>query len=302
MPNRKFLPLMVTVLATMVVGCDGDDKKDQFLEPEQKVTRLVAFPQAFVLKKGQVQSVNISNSVLAENVPNWKLTSLDDKSELGEVLSQDERSFDYSVENAGVGHLNYTVSDGNLTSSSQVVLAVNDGSTVGNNPPVAQNITLETNDGSNVSVDLRNFISDEDGDALQITSLISGTGRFVLAEDGYQVTFTPDDYVGIDQAVYSVDDGKGGYALAYIIVNAGDSTSANTPPEAEDQAVTMDVADQANINIDLSDLVSDADGDTLVVDNLYSTNNRAILSSNNNVVYTPGDFRGVDQFTYKVTD
>ncbi|EOD9420193.1 Ig-like domain-containing protein [Vibrio campbellii] len=302
MPNRKFLPLMVTVLATMVVGCDGDDKKDQFLEPEQKVTRLVAFPQAFVLKKGQVQSVNISNSVLAENVPNWKLTSLDDKSELGEVLSQDERSFDYSVENAGVGHLNYTVSDGNLTSSSQVVLAVNDGSTVGNNPPVAQNITLETNDGSNVSVDLRNFISDEDGDALQITSLISGTGRFVLAEDGYQVTFTPGDYVGIDQAVYSVDDGKGGYALAYIIVNAGDSTSANTPPEAEDQTVTMDVADKANINIDLSDLVSDADGDTLVVDNLYSTNNRAILSSNNNVVYTPGDFRGVDQFTYKVTD
>ncbi|WP_104034969.1 Ig-like domain-containing protein [Vibrio jasicida] len=302
MPNRKFLPLMVTVLATMVVGCDGDDKKDQFLEPEQKVTRLVAFPQAFVLKKGQVQSVNISNSVLAENVPNWKLTSLDDKSELGEVLSQDERSFDYSVENAGVGHLNYTVSDRNLTSSSQVVLAVNDGSTVGNNPPVAQNITLETNDGSNVSVDLRNFISDEDGDTLQITSLISGTGRFVLAEDGYQVTFTPGDYVGIDQAVYSVDDGKGGYALAYIIVNAGDSTSANTPPEAEDQAVTMDVADQANINIDLSDLVSDADGDTLAVDNLYSTNNRAILSSNNNVVYTPGDFRGVDQFTYKVTD
>ncbi|AYO13849.1 tandem-95 repeat protein [Vibrio owensii] len=300
--SNKIAPLTAAILATLVVGCDGDSKDSQFLEPDQQVNRLTAYPQAFVLKTGDVQNVDLTSSVIAENIASWKLSALDDKSGLGQITAQAEQTFEYSTDTGGVGHINYTVSGGGLTSSSQVILAVNDGGTLGNKTPEAQNVTLSTTNTSDVSVDLRDYISDEDGDELQITSLISASNRFVIADDGYQVVFTPDGYVGIDQAVYSVDDGKGGYALAYILATAADPTAPNTPPVAKDDSLTMDVASQSVLNIDLNALISDVDGDTLMVEQLYSANNRAELTSSNNVRYIPNDFRGVDQITYRVTD
>ncbi|MCI9700499.1 tandem-95 repeat protein [Vibrio parahaemolyticus] len=300
--SNKIAPLTAAILATLVVGCDGDSKDSQFLEPDQQVNRLTAYPQAFVLKTGDVQNVDLTSSVIAENIASWKLSALDDKSGLGQITAQAEQAFEYSTDTGGVGHINYTVSGDGLTSSSQVILAVNDGGTLGNKTPEAQNVTLNTTNMSDVSVDLRDYISDEDGDELQITSLISASNRFAIADDGYQVVFTPDGYVGIDQAVYSVDDGKGGYALAYILATAADPTAPNTPPVAKDDSLTMDVASQSVLNIDLNALISDIDGDTLMVEQLYSANNRAELTSSNNVRYIPNDFRGVDQITYRVTD
>ncbi|MEF1260705.1 tandem-95 repeat protein [Vibrio harveyi] len=300
--SNKIAPLTTAILATLVVGCNGDNKDSQFLEPDQQVNRLTAYPQAFVLKTGDVQNVDLTSSVIAENIASWKLSALDDKSGLGQITAQADQTFEYSTDTGGVGHLNYTVSGDGLTSSSQVILAVNDGGTLGNKTPEAQNVTLNTTNTSDVSVDLRDYISDEDGDELQITSLISASNRFVIADDGYQVVFTPDGYVGIDQAVYSVDDGKGGYALAYILATATDPTAPNTPPVAKDDSLTMDVASQSVLNIDLNALISDVDGDTLMVEQLYSANNRAELTSSNNVRYIPNDFRGVDQITYRVTD
>ncbi|MCR9939794.1 Ig-like domain-containing protein [Vibrio owensii] len=300
--SNKIAPLTTAILVTLVVGCNGDSKDSQFLEPDQQVNRLTAYPQAFVLKTGDVQNVDLTSSVIAENIASWKLSALDDKSGLGQITAQADQTFEYSTDTGGVGHLNYTVSGDGLTSSSQVILAVNDGGTLGNKTPEAQNVTLSTTNTSDVSVDLRDYISDEDGDELQITSLISASNRFVIADDGYQVVFTPDGYVGIDQAVYSVDDGKGGYALAYILATAADPTAPNTPPVAKDDSLTMDVASQSVLNIDLNALISDVDGDTLMVEQLYSANNRAELTSSNNVRYIPNDFRGVDQITYRVTD
>ncbi|HDM8218941.1 TPA: tandem-95 repeat protein [Vibrio campbellii] len=300
--SNKIAPLTAAILATLAVGCDGDSKDSQFLEPDQQVSRLTAYPQAFVLKTGDVQNVDLTSSVIAENIASWKLSALDDKSGLGQITTQAEQAFEYSTDTGGVGHINYTVSGDGLTSSSQVILAVNDGGTLGNKAPEAKNVTLNTTNTSDVSVDLRDYISDEDGDELQITSLISASNRFVIADDGYQVVFTPDGYVGIDQAVYSVDDGKGGYALAYILATAADPTAPNTPPVAKDDSLTMDVASQSVLNIDLNALISDVDGDTLMVEQLYSANNRAELTSSNNVRYIPNDFRGVDQITYRVTD
>ncbi|TOK90399.1 hypothetical protein, partial [Vibrio parahaemolyticus] len=68
---------------------------------------------------------------------------------------------------------------------------------------------------------------------------------------------------------------KGGYALAYILATAADPTAPNTPPVAKDDSLTMDVASQSVLNIDLNALISDVDGDTLMVEQLYSANNRA---------------------------
>ncbi|WP_191118394.1 Ig-like domain-containing protein, partial [Vibrio campbellii] len=65
-------------------------------------------------------------------------------------------------------------------------------------PPVAKNIALTTTNDTSVSVNLADQVSDTDGDALVISSLISASGRFSL--NGDTVTFTPNGFVGVDQA------------------------------------------------------------------------------------------------------
>ncbi|MCZ6314492.1 hypothetical protein, partial [Vibrio parahaemolyticus] len=74
--------------------------------------------QAFVLKTGDVQNVDLTSSVIAENIASWKLSALDDKSGLGQITAQAEQAFEYSTDTGGVGHINYTVSGDGLTSSS----------------------------------------------------------------------------------------------------------------------------------------------------------------------------------------
>ena len=302
MVDKKILLLFIVAVTTLIAGCNGDSKKEQFLEPEQQTPRLVAYPQVFELKIDETQNIDLSDSVIADDITHWSVTDLDDKGLLGRISDQQEQAFTYTAEKSGVGYINYTVSGDGLTSSSQIVVVVNAGDTPGNTNPTAQNVALETNSNTSVSTDLREFISDADGDDLTITNLISGSGRFTLSDDGYHVTFTPNGYVGIDQATYSVDDGKGGYTLAYIIANATNKTPGNTPPQAQDTAVTMDVAQQATQVIDLTALISDPDGDNVTITHLYSTNSRAVLMDGTHVQYTPGNFRGVDQFTYLVSD
>ncbi|MCZ6314479.1 cadherin-like domain-containing protein, partial [Vibrio parahaemolyticus] len=49
-------------------------------------------------------------------------------------------------------------------------------------------------------------------------------------------------------------------------------------------------------------LVADADGDALTIENIYSADGRAVKQGATGVTYTPGDFRGIDLITYSVSD
>ncbi|MGL5667954.1 MAG: Ig-like domain-containing protein, partial [Shewanella sp.] len=288
------------LLSLLLMGCGGDDKG--FLDPIPEVSSLTAHPQAFILKQGETQHIDLTQSVTAQNISSWKIADLDDKTGLGNIFNPQATSFDYQATQVGAGFLNYTVTGDNLTASSQIVLAVNAGETPGNQLPMAENVALTTFNNVDITVDLSTSVTDADGDTLRINKLISASNRFSLND--FQVTFAPDGFIGVDQAVYSVDDGRGGYALAYIVVTSNDANPpvSNTPPVAKDDSQSMDVASQSVLNINLSALITDADGDSLNVVGLYSTNGRAVLKGNMSVDYTPGNFRGVDQFTYLVSD
>ncbi|MDX5999718.1 tandem-95 repeat protein [Shewanella oneidensis] len=301
MINKHYISSLIpaALLGFFLVGCSGESRNN-FIDPD--AARLVAHPQVFVLKQGETQRVDLTQSVVAKNVASWKIADLDDKTGLGTILNPQATYFDYQATQSGAGSFNYTVKGDNLTATSQIVLAVNAGETPGNNIPVADNITLSTFNNVDAIIDLSAYITDADGDTLRINKLVSASNRFTL--NGFQVTFAPDGFVGVDQAVYSVDDGRGGYALAYIVVTSNDANppAPNTAPVAKDDSLSMDVAKQSVLNINLSGLISDADGDSLKVVTLYSHNDRAVLKENASVDYTPGNFRGVDQFTYLVSD
>lgn len=301
MLNRHLIfPLApAALLSLLLIGC-GEDTG--FLDPEPVIHSLTAHPQVFVLKQGETQHVDLTQSVTAKNISSWKATDLDDKTGLGLILNQQATSFDYQATQAGAGSFNYTVTGNNLTATSQIVLAVNAGETPGNNIPVANDVIFTTLNNVDVTVDLSKHVTDVDGDSLRINKLVSASNRFSL--NGFQVTFSPSGFVGVDQAVYSVDDGRGGYALAYIVVTSNDANppASNMSPMAKDDRQSIDVAKQTVLSINLNSLMSDADGDTLKVISLYSSNGRAVIKGDTGVNYTPGNFRGEDQFTYLVSD
>lgn len=208
--KHSIFPLApAALLSLLLAGCGGDKG---FLDPVTEVSSLTASPQVFVLKQGETQRVDLTQSVVAKNVASWKIADLDDKTGLGTILNPQATYFDYQATQSGAGSFNYTVKGDNLTATSQIVLAVNAGETPGNNIPVADNITLSTFNNVDAIIDLSAYITDADGDTLRINKLVSASNRFTL--NGFQVTFAPDGFVGVDQAVYSVDDGRGGYALA----------------------------------------------------------------------------------------
>lgn len=290
----------IALISLLLIGCSGDNNGSHDARPPG--SHLTATAQVYVLKQGESQHVDLTQLVSAQNVASWELTDLDDKSGLGVIVSRDKTSFDYKVLTAGAGFINYTVSGQHLSASSQIIFAVNAGETPNNHVPVASNINVETLNNQSVSIDLRDYISDEDGDTLRVNNLISASGRFTL--DEHQVTFTPDGFVGVDQAVYSIDDGRGAYAMAYIAVISKDAApiAPNNAPVAKDDSQSIDVAKLSTLSLNLSALMSDADGDSLHVVALYSGNGRAKIVGPQEVMYTPGEFRGVDQFSYLISD
>ncbi|WP_025823748.1 Ig-like domain-containing protein [Shewanella marina] len=221
---------------------------------------------------------------------------------LGDVSNQTNTHFDYTAKATGLDQVQYHVAGDDLTDNSYILFAINDG-TDGNTPPQAQDINLTSVDNANLTVNLSDYISDADADGDELTvALVTAPSRFSLA--GNQVSYVPDGFVGLDNAVYSVTDTKGGVALAHITVLAHNSSAINTPPMAQDYSVSIDSATTPTWSIDLqaSGLISDVDGDPLKITHLFDSNNRAQIVSNTSIAYTPADFVGIDHITYRVID
>lgn len=128
-----------------------------------------------------------------------------------------------------------------------------------------------------------------------------------------------------DYIVYREDDGfkvahKGGYGTDYLVnveqlqfedgsiallEDLLGSEDANSPVQAQDDAITVREDIALNLGALLTGNDSDTDGDTLHIidaDDLYSSGH-VLVNPDGTVTYTPGkDFVGEDTFTYTVTD
>ena len=122
----------------------------------------------------------------------------------------------------------------------------------------------------------------------------------VLNPDG-TITYTPaPDYCGGDVFTYSVSDGRGGTAIATVIVMV---TDVNDAPVARDDAASVPEDTAATIAVLAND--SDVDEeDQLSLRSVSSpAHGNAVINLDGTITYTPAlNYNGSDSFTYTASD
>ena len=173
-----------------------------------------------------------------------------------------------------------------------------------NDPPLAADDNATGPEDESIDVFVLENDSDVDGDLLSITDAtdgVHGTTAIVGAGNNIRVQYTPDEnFNGLDQLTYMVDDGNGGSATGTVSITVD---PVNDDPVADNESVTGTEDVPRSINVLIGD--ADVDGDTLTIvgatDGAHGT--AAIIASGTRVRYTPAaDFNGPDTFTYTVDD
>lgn len=173
-----------------------------------------------------------------------------------------------------------------------------------NAPPVANDGAVRTDEDTPLNIDLLalQLASDPDSSEFYVSALptlpVNGSASF----NGRRIVYTPAlNFNGTDEFTYQVSDLQGGTATARITVNV---PPVNDPPVIRQNPLYRAVLTGGTLNIDLSDNVSDADGNTIVVSDTTSPQNGQVtFGTGLNLTYTPNaQYIGEDRFDYYVTD
>jgi len=136
--------------------------------------------------------------------------------------------------------------------------------------------------------------SDEDGDALTITSTHANFGEVSIVDNQlfYQ---SQSDYGGNVTINYGISDGEGGTDHGIVYINYIE----NSAPIAQDDSSQIGLGQSAELN--LLDNDSDIDGDSISL--IALDNEQVSFSDNGQAVFTPNfDFHGDVVISYTVTD
>ncbi|MBW4487729.1 MAG: tandem-95 repeat protein [Trichocoleus desertorum ATA4-8-CV12] len=213
-------------------------------------------------------------------------------------LSQNNGVFTYTpTANAnGSDSFTYTISDGNSGTASATV---NVTITPVNDAPIAISDAVSTNEDTVVTIPVLTNDTDVEGNALSITGVsVNPTLGSVVNNNGVFI-YTPNANAnGSDSFTYTISDGNGGTASATVNVTI---TPVNDAPIAISDAVSTNEDTVVTIPVLTND--TDAEGNTLTIDN-FSTPAKGSLSQNNGVfTYTPtANANGSDSFTYTISD
>jgi large repetitive protein len=172
-----------------------------------------------------------------------------------------------------------------------------------NQPPSADPVAVATSSGSVVAVDVLAAASDPDGDALSVAALgPAAAGSVALGPDQTVAYQSDPGFVGLDRFLYTVGDGRGGFASGLVTVEVEEAVEENQPPVASDLEVTT--GKDTPVTIDVLAHAVDPDGDPLTVAEVSApSNGAAVIDPEGTVTYTPDPgFVGQDAFAYTVVD
>ena len=207
----------------------------------------------------------------------------------GQILYTPQAGF------SGTDAFTYTVTDEQgATATATVTVTV---SSV-NDPPVAQDDDVTTDEDTAVTIDVLANDSDPDGDDLAITEVTEPTNGTATVT-GTAVEYAPDaDFAGADTFTYTIADGNGETATATVSVTV---TPVNDAPIARDDARAT--AENTAVTIDVLANDADVDGDALAITAVGSPASGTAVESGGQILYTPqSGFSGTDAFTYTVDD
>lgn len=175
-----------------------------------------------------------------------------------------------------------------------------------NNPPaIAASIVIETDEDTALSIDLKSFVSDPDGDTISIGSIVvlPGNGGLSPLTAAGTVTYTPNpDFNGNDTFRFRANDGRGGEVEGLVSLTI---RPVNDPPRIPVATASVSTPEDVAIAIDLATLVVDADGDPIQIDSIVTPPTSGSLSAiaGTSVTYTPAaDQNGMDSFRFRASD
>ncbi|MEW6321519.1 MAG: Ig-like domain-containing protein [Acidobacteriota bacterium] len=221
----------------------------------------------------------------------------------GSLTLNADGSFTYSpnANYCGPDGFTYTVNDGLVDSN---VATVSIDVTCVNDPPVAEDDAVSTNEDTPVSGDVtgNDTSVDVDGDTLSWAKTSDpANGSVIFNADG-TFTYTPAaNFCGTDSFGYAISDGTASDPATVTIAVA----CVNDPPVATDNAYATNEDTPVSGNA-MTDGVadSDVDGDALTAALVSGTSNGTLtFNADGSFTYSPNlNYFGADSFTYKVND
>lgn len=188
----------------------------------------------------------------------------------------------------------YVVSDGTAQVAAQVRVLMNCA-------PVAVADTATTPEDQAVDVDVLANDTDEDGDALSVTEVVSQPAHGTAAVVAGKVRYTPAaDHCSppVDTFTYRISDGHGHDATAAVTVTV---SCGNDAPVTAGDAVAVPEDTPTVVDVLAND--TDPDGDPLTLTQVGGAGHGTTTSNGATVRYTPtADYCGPDSFTYSASD
>ncbi|MDH5567727.1 MAG: Ig-like domain-containing protein, partial [Myxococcales bacterium] len=194
----------------------------------------------------------------------------------------------------GTDEFSYTIADaGGDTASAAVRVVVVDVA----DAPLAESQALSTDEDMALMITLVG--SDADGDPLRFAiDRLPANGS--LSGTPPDVVYTPaPDYHGLDEFIFSVEDGRGGTDEGVVSIQIDPVPDA--PLAQNDQATT----DEGRV-VDIAVLANDRDpdgGNVRVVGVTHAMNGWVLMNGDDTLRYQPyTGFTGVDGFAYTIAD
>lgn len=217
------------------------------------------------------------------------------------VIAGNSISYTPNANFSGIDSFSYTINDGNGHNATAAVIVTVAPPAI-NHAPDAVEDAPSTDHTVAITINVLANDTDPDGDTLTVTSITPPTfGTTTLNADG-SVLFDPQGNIGSITFSYTISDGRGGTDSTVVTIASSDPNDGNNSfPTIVDDNVETRINTAILIDVFVNDF--DADGDTLILDQVDSGSNGTTEKVGNKILYTPiAGFTGTDTFYYGVHD
>ncbi|WP_462173742.1 tandem-95 repeat protein [Pseudoalteromonas xiamenensis] len=166
----------------------------------------------------------------------------------------------------------------------------------GNAFPVVTADSASTRQGVAVVIDVLTNDTDEDNDALTITSADVDFGVVEIVDNKVRYT-PPTNLLGTATILYGISDNQGGTASGEVKVEI----KLNNPPTIQPDSAEVNIGQIAIVDVLVND--TDLEGDALILMDAIAQQGNVSVTEDQKIKYVPnGSFTGIDTITYYVQD